>query len=82
MTEAFYFLKQSKYRSGDKTCIIFVRLQIFEKSILLLFAFRIFRYRILPITTEHRMSLTRAGLSIGKYCKIVAFGYFGYVLCE
>jgi hypothetical protein len=57
LIDSFNFLKQSKDCSGDKSSVVFIKLQIFEESVLLLFAFCIFCDSVLPITAEHRMSL-------------------------
>lgn len=80
MIKTFYFLKQPEDCSGNKSCIILIRLKIFEESILLLFSFWMFSDSWLPIAAEHCMSLAWTCLSIGENSEIVSFRNFGYVL--
>ena len=68
LIDSFNFWKESKDGSGDKPGIVFIKLQILEKSILLLFALSIFSGCVLPIATEHGVRFAWACLTVGEYC--------------
>ncbi len=67
LIESFNFLKQSEDGSGDKSGIVFVEFQIFEKSILLLFALCVFGNGVLPVTAEHGVGFAWTCLTVGEY---------------
>lgn len=77
-----YLFEKSKYCSGNKACIIFIGKQVLKKGVLVLLLLNVLRDSVLPIAAKHGVSFSRASLSIGKNCEIVALRYFGEVISE
>jgi hypothetical protein len=77
-----YLFEKSKNCSGNKACIIFIRKQVLKKGVLMLLLLNVFRDSVFPIAAKHSVSFSRASLSIGKNCEIVALRYFGEVVSE
>ena len=79
----FDFFEQLKDGSGNHPCKIFIRADIFEKSILLLIDWLGSSFEhVLPIFSEHGMRFTGTGLPIGKNSHVIAIRDFRDVLIE
>lgn len=82
LIEAFDLLKEFEDGSGDESCIVLIRLQVFKEGVLLLFGFGIFRNCIFPVAAEHGVGLSGARLAIREHSQVIPLGDLRNVLRE